>query len=139
LKFSRPENVHNQDSDCSLKKSQHTSWSTCILKKMFVHCRRMCETVDVPYRCGIIQNLFTKIAYIQVIPITMLLSYTYSITQNYITQQISLKQDTQISKHQYDQTEKENDMGFWWVSTLPTYFYSLLPLHILSHHNRGHP
>ena len=42
----------------------------------------------------------------QVIPITMLLSYTYSVTENYITQQISLQQDTQISKHQYDQTQK---------------------------------
>jgi hypothetical protein len=73
---------------------------------MFVHCSRMCETVDVPYRCEIIQNLTTKIAWIQVIPITLLLSYTYSITENHITRQIPLKQDTQISKHQYDQTQK---------------------------------
>ena len=42
----------------------------------------------------------------QVFPITMFLSYTYSITENYITQQISLQQDTQISKHQYEQTQK---------------------------------
>jgi hypothetical protein len=66
----------------------------------------MRETVDVPHRCGIIQNLVTKVASMQVFPITMFLSYTYSITENYITQQISLQQDTQISKHQYEQTQK---------------------------------
>jgi len=77
---------------------------------MIVHYRRICATVDVPHRCGIIQNLVTKIASIQVIP-TTLLSYTYSITENYITQQISLQQDTQLSKHQYDQTKKEESHG----------------------------